>query len=118
MDTEAPVIRLNGKEKIILNVGDEFIDPMAVANDNYDLNLEIKFKVDKELDVKVPGKYIISYWCEDSSGNVSEIITRTVVVKAKNDISAYLISGGIALFTIMIIVIGTCVEVKKCKRKK
>lgn len=118
VDKEAPIIRLNGKEKIVLNVGDEFIDPMAVANDNYDLNLEIKFKVDKEIDVNVPGEYIISYWCEDSSGNVSEIITRTVVFKAKNDISAYLISGGIALVTIVIVVVGTCLETKKCKRKK
>ena len=117
VDTTAPVIRLNGKEEIKINVGEEFIDPMAVANDNYDKNIEVQYKIDSELDVNKPGKYVISYWAVDSSGNVSEIVTRTVVVKGESELMTYLIAGGIGLFTVLIMVVGTIIEVKKEKRR-
>ena len=118
VDTVAPVIRLNGKEKIELVVGDEFVDPMAVANDNYDDHVIVQFKVDPELDVNKPGTYVISYWAVDSSGNISEIVTRTIVVKGESQLTTYLIAGGIGLFTVLVMVVGTIIEVKKEKRRK
>lgn len=118
VDTIAPVIRLNGKDKIELAIGDEFIDPSAVANDNYDDHVIVQFKVDPELDVNKPGTYIISYWAVDSSGNMSEIVTRTIIVKGESQLMTYLIAGGIGLFTVLVMVVGTIIEVKKEKRRK
>ena len=67
--------------------------------------------------MKKPGTYVISYWCEDSSGNVSAIITRTLIVEEEAGKKVYLISGGIALFTLLVIGFSTLIEVKKEKRR-
>lgn len=116
-DTQAPTIRLNGSETIKINIGEKFKDPSVVVNDNYDQNLTILTKVEPELDTKKEGKYTISYWVVDSSGNMSEVITRTVVVEKENSITSYLIAGGIALVVIGLIVIVTMKEFKKSKRR-
>jgi hypothetical protein len=117
-DEVIPMIRLNGKKKITINVGETFKDPSVVTNDNYDKDVIVYTKIDPELDVNKVGKYVISYWCEDSSGNVSETITRTIIVVEGNDVKTYLIAGGIGVFTIVIVVVGTIIEIKKEKRKK
>jgi len=118
IDDEAPSIRLNGKNEIKLNVGEKFDDPLASVVDNYDSNLTIKTKVEPVLDVKKEGKYIISYWCVDSSGNVSEIVTRTIIVRKVNNLNDYLIAGGIALITILIVVLGAVIEINREKIRK
>ena len=116
-DLDAPVVRLNGSKEIILEVGSSFVDPFAVATDNYDSKLVVQSKFDKELDTTKIGTYIISYWCVDSSGNVSEVVTRKIIVKEKSNTKEYLIAGGIGLFTVVIMVVSTVIEVKKEKRK-
>ena len=117
-DNESPVIRLKGKNKISLKLGEKFEDPSAVVSDNYDTNLIIKTEVDPELNVNKAGTYIISYWCEDSSGNVSNVITRTIVVEESGELKVYLSSAAVALFTIVTMIIVTIIEVKKEKRRK
>ena len=117
VDTTAPTIRLNGSETIKINVGDKFDDPSVVVNDNYDKEFTILTKVEPELDTKKEGKYTISYWVVDSSGNMSEVVTRTVVVEKKNSITSYLIAGGIALVVIGVIVLVTRKEFKKAKKR-
>ena len=116
VDTIAPVIRLDGKDEIIIRPGENFVDPGAVATDNFDKDVVIKTKIEPDFDVNKEGTYIISYWAEDSSGNVSDVITRTIIVKGENDMLTYVIAGGIGLFTILVIVFGTIIEVKKQKK--
>lgn len=117
VDDEAPAIRLKGKEKIKLNVGEKFVDPSVFVSDNYDLDVVVNVKYDPELNVNKEGTYTLSYWCEDSSGNISEILVRTIIVESQNSKTVYLICGGIALATILIIVFATIIEVKKEKKR-
>lgn len=118
VDVEAPIIRLNGKNKIYVNIGDVFVDPLAIVHDNYDQSLVIKTSSDPLLDLTKEGVYTVSYWCEDSSGNVSEVLTRTIVVRQSVDLKTYLIAGGIGLFTILVMVVTVLIEVKKERKKK
>jgi len=118
VDSKAPIIRLNGEEKIKIRVGDSFKDHFVTIRDNYDQDLQVKISYDPLFDLNKPGTYIISYWCEDSSGNVSETITRTIVVKEKVGKVVYLVSGGIALFTVLLMACLTLVEVKKERRRR
>ena len=117
VDTKAPTIRLNGSETIKVNLGEKFNDPSVVVSDNHDKDFTIQTKIEPELDTKKEGTYKISYWVVDSSGNTSEIVTRTVVVEKQNSLTSYLIAGGVALVVIAIIVIVSLKEFKKGKRR-
>lgn len=118
VDSTAPIVRLNGKSKITLLIGENFIDPFAVASDNYDKHLIIQTSIDPKLDINKAGVYTIRYWCEDSSGNISEVITRTIIVKEKDSITTYLVAGAIGVTTILIMTFATIIEIKKEKKKR
>ncbi len=116
VDSVAPLIRLKGKDRIVVRIGEKFIDPFVSVSDNYDTNLTVQTKVDPVLDVNVEGVYLISYWCEDSNGNVSDVVTRTVVVLERNTTKTYIICGGIIFATILIVVISVIIEVKRQRK--
>lgn len=116
VDSIAPLIRLKGKERIVIRVGETFVDPLVSVSDNYDKELKVESKIEPVLDVNVEGVYVISYWCVDSNGNVSDTVTRTVVVLKESSKETYLISGGIVFVTIMMMVVSIIVEVRKQKR--
>ena len=86
-DITAPTIALNDPQLDPLNliVGDLFVDPGAVVNDNFDDDREILGSHDIPLnsdgEVTTPDKYTITYGPEyDSSGNGPVSATRSVEV--------------------------------------
>lgn len=115
VDSEAPVIRLNGDETITIKVGEKFEDPSIIVNDNYDEEFEVLTKWDPEFKEDKAGTYKISYWVVDSSGNVSQTVTRTVIVEKANDALVYLIIIGVVALVAFIGFIG---YLKEFKRKK
>ena len=118
LDRVAPVVKLNVSAEQKINVGKDLGDLLSVVsvNDNYDTDLTIQYEWDKEYDKNTVGTYVLSYWAVDSSGNKSDVITRTIIVERDNNIKTYVIVGGIAFVVIAIMVIGIVVEVKKTKK--
>ena len=113
IDDIAPVIKIRGREKLTLSVGEKFVDPFVRCFDNYDEVVTILSDVEKMLDINKPGQYVISYWAVDSSGNISNVVTRTVIVEKEN---IFLI--GLQIFIVLSIVssyitIAVLIEYKK-----
>jgi hypothetical protein len=80
VDTTRPVIRLLGAQRITISLGNAFEDPGALVTDNYDVNLVVT--TTGEVNSNAEGTYTITYRSIDSSGNHSDLITRTVIVEA------------------------------------
>ena len=76
-DTTPPSVTILGKNPLIINIGDTYIEKGAIANDYIDgiLTVKIKGSVDKN----VSGINIISYTATDSSGN-NETVYRSIIV--------------------------------------
>lgn len=70
-DTEKPVIKLFGDEKITLNVDDEYEELGAIATDNIDGDITSKIKISGKVDTSMVGSYTITYTVSDSSKNKS-----------------------------------------------
>ena len=79
VDTTAPQISLNGRDYVMIPVGQEYTDAGAVANDNYDGNITEAIKITNKLDTTKAGTYEITYTSTDSSKNTSTV-TRTIAV--------------------------------------
>ena len=82
LDSEKPVIELNGDEELILFVGEKYEEEGAKSTDNYDGDITDKIKIDGSVDTDKVGEYTISYSVSDSSNNVSTI-SRKIIVKEK-----------------------------------
>ena len=80
-DKVAPVIKINGDEKITLTVGSSYSDPGANATD--DCDDKVKIETNSNVDTKKVGTYKVIYSATDSSNNKSTK-ERTVVVKEKS----------------------------------
>jgi hypothetical protein len=80
VDSESPVVRLNGDESITIYVGDSYTDAGATATDNVDGAL-IPVK-SGNVDTATPGSYTVTWTATDSSNNIGTA-TRTVVVVQK-----------------------------------
>ncbi len=78
-DTTIPVITLNDDANITHEAGDEYIDQGAVWTDIVDG--EGNITATGEVDVLVPGTYVLSYNYTDKAGNEAVTVTRTVVVE-------------------------------------
>ena len=86
VDKEAPVIKLNGGNIVIL-VGEEYKEPGYEVTDNYDKELNNKVEVSNDINNSVPGNYTVKYKVKDSSNNETEA-TRGVTVKKPNVVVA------------------------------
>ncbi|WP_065429045.1 MULTISPECIES: immune inhibitor A domain-containing protein [unclassified Bacillus (in: firmicutes)] len=80
IDTTAPVLALEGEEKIIIEGGTEYVEPGYTATDNVDGNLTEAVEVYGSVDVTKVGDYELKYHVIDSSGNEA-IAIRTVTVQ-------------------------------------
>ena len=80
VDTTKPVVKLIGDPFITVEVGSSFSDPGATASDNYDGDISGKIVADGKVITDKLGLCTITYWGEDSSGNLSDKVTRTVHV--------------------------------------
>lgn len=81
VDTQAPTLKLNGKEKLTVTRGNKFTDEGCTATDGYDGDLTAKVTVKGEVDTSKAGEYTLTYEVKDNSGNTASV-TRTVTVKA------------------------------------
>lgn len=79
-DEIAPIITLNGKKEVIINLNTTYKDDGCKAEDNIDGNITSKVTIIGEVDTKKEGEYIITYTVEDSSKNKT-VETRKVIVK-------------------------------------
>ena len=78
VDTEKPVITLNGDATMNLEVGNTFTDPGVTITDNVDKDLVAV--VTGTVDTTKAGSYALKYNVSDKAGNVADEVTRTVVV--------------------------------------
>ena len=79
-DTTAPIITLNGDAIMTINVGTNFVDPGATAQDDVDGNLTSEIVVTGDVDEDTLGTYQLRYNVSDNAGNAAEEVVRTVNV--------------------------------------
>lgn len=80
-DTTAPVITLNGAEKMTLSIGETFEDPGATATDDTEGEISERIKVSGEVDTAIEGVYTLTYTVSDKFGNETSVI-RDVTVRS------------------------------------
>ena len=78
-DTTVPVITLNGDASITHEAGGEYTDEGAVWTDIVDGTGDVV--ATGEVNVQVPGSYVLSYNFTDAAGNEAVTVTRTIVVE-------------------------------------
>lgn len=83
-DLEGPTLVLKGSNRINLYVGEEYKEPGYSAIDTVDGNLTSSVIIQGFLSTSKAGTYQLSYYVVDSSGNVSEILNREVVVRERS----------------------------------
>jgi len=75
-----PNIILLGSKNIKLKVGESYVEPGYVANDNLDGDITKRVVVTTDLDINKEGSYEISYKVSNSK-NYTTIVTRNVIVE-------------------------------------
>jgi hypothetical protein len=80
IDNEAPVISLNGEQVVFIGLNSDYREFGVDIFDNFDQDLEPI--IVGSVDTSTIGEYELVYYGVDSSGNVSESITRNVMVVA------------------------------------
>lgn len=78
VDKVPPTIDLIGEQEIFLYSGIDYTESGLSMADNYDDEMVVD--VFGTVDTSIPGTYTIRYSVTDSSGNVSELLTRDVVI--------------------------------------
>ena len=81
VNTEPPVITLNGRQKQFVEVNTAFSDAGAAAADEAGVDLSERIAVGGDtVDVKTTGTYTITYDVTDDSGLRAQTASRTVIV--------------------------------------
>ncbi|SHN23391.1 immunoglobulin-like domain-containing protein [Gracilibacillus kekensis] len=80
VDTEQPVITLNGEKELTIEVGDQYVETGAEATDNLDGNISDELEIVGEVDTSTIGTYEVTYNITDSEGNEAVEKVRTVSV--------------------------------------
>ena len=78
IDTVAPEITLNGKSKIVLELGEEYIEEGVSAIDDKDGDITDRAQVEGIVDTSTVGNYLLKYKVADTTGN--EAVTQRIVV--------------------------------------
>ena len=86
-DTVIPEISLNGDYTITLQKGDTFVDPGAIAQDDFDGDISANIVVSGNVDTNTPGIYELKYNVTDNAGNQAIEVVR--VVKVLSDVHVY-----------------------------
>jgi len=76
-DNVNPTVDLLGDNPLILCQGEQFVDPLALPDDNCGLS---DFQPSGTVDVNTPGNYTVTYTVTDVGGNTASV-ARTVTVK-------------------------------------
>ena len=72
LDIDAPVVKLNWKDTVLLEVNNSYIDSGITYHDNYG-DTNVKIVKGSNLDTSIVGTYVISYFLSDKAGNKSSI---------------------------------------------
>jgi hypothetical protein len=80
LDTEAPVITINGNTTVSVNQGATYTDLGATATDSEDGNLTNQIVTVSNVNTAVAGAYTVTYDVDDSAGNSASTVVRTVTV--------------------------------------
>lgn len=79
-DLAAPVITLLGDNPAVVGFGEPYIDAGATAMDLCDNDISAFITVLDEVNTGVLGEYTVTYYVEDTAGNMADEVTRTVNV--------------------------------------
>ena len=79
-DVTPPAITLNGAATVIVEAGDEFIDPGATATDDVDGDISSRIVVTGSVDTSTLGVFVLSYDVADAAGNEAPTVRRAVNV--------------------------------------
>ena len=82
-DPIPPELILQGEQMVILELGDEYVEPGFTASDNCDGELTDLVQVSGSVDTFKPGKYTLTYTVSDNFENTVDA-KRTVFVKERN----------------------------------
>ena len=89
VDTTAPVIAFSELDDFTHELGSPFSYNQIVKTDNYDIASDIEITMTGSIDINILGSYELSFQAVDTEGNESNIITKTVVVEAREDLDYY-----------------------------
>ena len=82
LDTERPVITLDGLSSITVERGTPYIEPGFTVSDNVDQDLVSQIMITPPgLSTATTGTFTITYTVSDSAGNQAIPVTRTVIVQ-------------------------------------
>lgn len=81
IDKEAPVITLNGEEKVVIQEGSVYQDLGCHVVDNFDEQVSNKIQIVDKVNTNVPGIYEVIFSVVDNSGNKSQKSRKVIVVK-------------------------------------
>lgn len=84
VDLIAPELILSGDTSIYIPVGQEFVDPGFVCNDNADGDLSSKVTVTGLVNSSQTGENHLSYSVSDASGNTTTIFRKVYVFKKQS----------------------------------
>ncbi len=98
IDTEKPILKLNGSTTTYVKVGTKYVDEGATASDSCDGDLTSKIEITSNVDINTLGDYQVSYKVSDTEGN-SESLTRKVVVTDKDNLVNGFVSDGTIYLT-------------------
>ena len=79
---DKPIITLNGSSNVTVQVGSNYNDAGATANDYKGRDITLTIIVTNQVDTSTVGTYTIHYNVKDSNGNTADEVRRTVQVVA------------------------------------
>ncbi len=79
-DATVPVITLSGEASLTVEAATSYSDAGASASDNIDGDISENIVTVNNVDINVPGTYMVSYNVDDSAGNSAVEVSRTVEI--------------------------------------
>lgn len=90
---DGPTITLIGQDVVTIDEDSVYIDAGATALDVEDGDLTTSITIVNPVDTSVPGTFTVTYNVVDSNGESALEVTRTVIVKALNDVPVITLIG-------------------------
>ena len=79
-DTVPPVLSLLGELTLVVDVGEEFVEPGFEASDSLEGDISDRVMVEHEINVEKKGQYLVTYNVSDMTGNKATEASRIVMV--------------------------------------
>lgn len=98
VDTEPPVIVLDGDAVMTISCSTTFTEPGYTAIDMCEGDISAAVQVDGAVNSDVPGTYVLTYTVSDAFGNAAAPVTRTVNVTAPANPTITLVGDVVSLF--------------------